>query len=100
MCYNYEPKGNIVDDEAYNKKIEDQARAYEALCRRCGECCGAGGEDPCNNLTKLEDGTYICSRYADRHGPQQTRSGKIFTCVNIRDVHEYGMFFKNCGYNQ
>jgi len=89
-----------MDDDAYLKKLAERSAAYEKLCRRCGECCGANSDDPCNNLVKLEDGTYLCSRYEDRRGPQQTRSGKIFTCVDIRDVHEYGVFFNNCGYNK
>lgn len=88
------------DSLAYQQSTEASQRSYEALCRRCGECCGANGEDPCANLIREDNGRYRCSRYSDRHGPQQTVSGRIFTCVNIRDVQAFGVFYNNCPYGK
>jgi hypothetical protein len=88
-----------MDDNAYNMKLKDQEASREALCRHCGECCGAFGADPCERLTPNGDGTFDCGVYTDRLGPQKTRSGIIFTCVTIRDVHKHGVFYNNCAYN-
>ena len=89
-----------VESEQYQKKLEMQEANYEALCRRCGECCGAFGSDPCAQLSPTEDGHFACSAYADRLGPQKTRSGVIFTCVTIRDVHQHGVYYNDCAYNR
>jgi uncharacterized cysteine cluster protein YcgN (CxxCxxCC family) len=87
-----------MEDTSYQKKLEEQEAAYEALCRRCGECCGAFGEDPCEHLVETGDGRHECDSYADRLGPQKTRSGVIFTCVTMRNVHKHGVFYNNCAY--
>jgi len=89
-----------MEDTAYYKKLQEQEVSYEALCRRCGECCGAFGKDPCEHLVRAVDGRYACSAYADRLGPQKTVSGTIFICVTIRDVHKHGVFYNNCAYNR
>ncbi len=86
------------DDALYEKKLEEQEAAHEALCLRCGVCCGAGGADPCGNLVRAADDRYDCAAYADRLGPQRTVSGHIFTCVTIRDVHKHGVFYPDCAY--
>lgn len=83
----------------YGKKMGDLEASHEALCRRCGECCGASGADPCSQLRPTDGGRYVCAAYADRLGPQKTRSGVIFTCVTIRDVHRHGVFYNDCAYN-
>ena len=87
-----------MDDLAYFKKLEYQNEAYEALCRRCGVCCGASTSDPCANLTKRADGTYDCSVYAARHGIQRSVSGSMFACVNIREVIASGTEYPDCPY--
>lgn len=89
-----------MEDTKYCKRLEEQAQAHEALCRRCGECCGASGEDACADLLRTADGRYTCGVYADRLGPRKTRSGVIFTCVTIRDVHKHGVFYNDCAYNK
>jgi hypothetical protein len=86
------------DDAIYAKKLEEQEAAREALCRRCGVCCGVGGSDPCGNLVEVSDGRYDCAAYAGRLGPQKTRSGHIFTCVTMRDIHKHGVFYPDCAY--
>lgn len=87
-----------MDDLSYFKKLECQDEAYEALCRRCGECCGASSSDPCANLIKLEDETYSCRAYETRRGLQASISGNMFACVNIRDVISSGAYYPDCPY--
>ena len=87
-----------MDNNLYAKRLEGQEAAYEALCRRCGECCGADGTDPCSNLVKLEDGHYHCKTYETRLDLQKTLSGRVFMCVNIRDVIKRGTRYNNCPY--
>ena len=89
-----------VENEQYQNILEAQDAAHEAICRRCGECCGAFGSDPCAQLLPTADDHFVCSAYADRLGPQRTRSGAIFTCVTIRDVHQHGVYYNNCAYNR
>ena len=72
-------------------------KEFEALCLRCGKCCGAGG-DPCAKLVKNDDGKYTCEAYDARLGLQLTVSGKPFTCVPINDVINKGMPNQACGY--
>ena len=86
-----------MDDAAYQKYLEKKAESYESLCKRCGECCGAGN-DPCASLVAEKDGTYSCSTYGDRLGMQKTVSGKIFTCVPIKDNMLKGFSGPNCAY--
>jgi len=81
----------------YLKRKEEES---EALCERCGECCGAGG-DPCIHLARdRESGKYYCRVYEDRLGPQQTVSGSVFNCVNIKDNMRFGALTPNCAYNR
>jgi hypothetical protein len=89
-----------MDDTSYLKKAEEQKIAYEALCRRCGVCCGAFGPDPCASLVKTADGRYDCGAYADRLGPRLTVSGAMFACVTIRDVQKHGVFYPGCAYGE
>lgn len=89
-----------AENEQYQKKLEEQETIYEALCRRCGECCGAFGSDPCSQLSPTKDGRFVCIAYTDRLGPQKTRSGVIFTCVTMRDVHKHGVYYNDCAYNR
>jgi len=80
--------------------VEYQKKKYEehhSLCKRCGTCCGAGW-DPCVNLIKQADNTYLCKSYDNRLGPQMTASGSIFTCVEIRDHINKDYSIPNCPY--
>lgn len=99
VLWYYIPAMRDDGNEQYQRKLEDREDGYEALCRRCGECCGASGSDPCARLSPSGDGRFVCTAYASRLGPQMTRSGVIFTCVTIRDVHKHGVYYNNCAYS-
>lgn len=88
------------DEQIYAEKERAREAAHEALCKCCGRCCGAEMSDPCSRLVKQPDGRYLCSAYANRLGPQTTVSGKIFTCVTIRDVHKHDIHYPGCGYDR
>lgn len=88
-----------MDDLKYIKKQEEDLARHESLCRQCGECCGAYGSDPCSNLVKRPEGGYYCKNYKDRLGVQKTVSGKVFTCVTIRDVQKRDIYYSGCGYS-
>jgi len=90
----------MSDDKVYTNKQDEDERYYESLCKRCGTCCGAGGNDPCVNLKKDSLGKYFCDSYEDRIGQHKTVSGSTFTCVPIRDVMTYAPPFAGCGYNR
>ena len=87
-----------MDETAYEKVLADRDAAYESLCLRCGQCCGAHSEDPCRQLEKMPDGRYGCKVYDRRHGLQETISGRSFMCVNIRNVITAGAEYYNCPY--
>lgn len=87
-----------MDGRAYFKKQEDYFSEHEALCKRCGRCCGVETSEPCSNLKKSADGRYHCASYENRFGPQLTVSGRAFTCVPIRDVVRKGLPYEGCGY--
>jgi uncharacterized cysteine cluster protein YcgN (CxxCxxCC family) len=87
-----------MSEETYQQKQKEMDDEYEALCRRCGWCCGARDGDPCVNLEKLADGTYFCRVYPNRIGQQKTVSGKSFTCIPIRVVRTYHKLYPLCPY--
>jgi len=86
-----------MDEMAYSQKQKEEEQKYEALCRRCGACCGAYGTDPCVRLKKDAGGKYYCNDYDNRIGLQTTISGKNFACVPIRDLRP-NLPFKGCVY--
>ena len=86
-----------MDDALYLRKQDEWAKAFEALCLRCGECCGIKN-DPCSNLAMTQDGKCICNVYDKRIGSQKTISGKAFTCVPIGEVIKKGQPNRSCGY--
>ena len=86
-----------MDDNLYKQKQNEWLAEFEALCKRCGACCGVE-TDPCANLVKSPDGGYTCKIYEDRLGAQKTVSGKNFTCVPINEVINKGMPHSVCGY--
>jgi hypothetical protein len=86
-------------ESIYIRKQKEDELMYEALCKRCGTCCGAGSKDPCASLRKGPDGKYYCDVYDHRIGQRTTVSGNSFTCVPIRDVLTYAPPYPGCGYN-
>ncbi|MFA6281402.1 MAG: hypothetical protein WCY05_02735 [Candidatus Omnitrophota bacterium] len=58
---------------------------WEAICRRCGGCCGAF-DDPCQHLKKDSNNLYICEIYLNRLGTRKTIRGENFNCVSIKKI--------------
>ena len=86
-----------MDDGRYIHYTTETRNEYEALCKRCGRCCIAGG-DPCANLMKQADSSYFCKNYENRLGKQKTVSGSEFTCVEVRDHVSLGYTIEGCPY--
>lgn len=86
-----------MDDNLYKKKQDERFVELEALCKRCGKCCGVE-TDPCSDLVKSPDGRYTCKIYDERFGLRKTVSGRSFTCVPINEVINKGMPYSSCGY--
>ena len=89
-----------MDSREYFEKQDQQSADYEAICLRCGACCGALDGDPCLNLVKAADNKYFCKSYDTRIGTQKTVSGKQFHCVPIRNVLEYDGAHPGCAYKK
>ena len=88
------------DEETYRKKQDQGLVEHEALCKRCGKCCGTDSSEPCANLGTDPQGKYYCKSYDNRLGAQRTISGRTFTCVPIRDVLSKGLPYEGCGYTK
>jgi len=73
-----------MDSTRYINRLAEKDVEFEAVCKRCGECCGSL-DDPCSSLLKMPDGKYFCKDYDTRFGPKHTRSKKTFNCVSIRE---------------
>jgi len=86
-----------MDSGKYIHYTNETLSEYEALCKRCGRCCEAGG-DPCANLTKQADGRHYCKDYNNRLGKQKTVNGAEFTCVEVRDHVALGYTIDGCPY--
>ena len=86
-----------MDNSLYQKHLKEELVKYESICKRCGVCCGTSN-DPCSNLAYNGDGKYSCRVYDTRLGIQKTVSGKIFTCVPIKDNIRNGFVNPNCAY--
>ncbi|MCK5706212.1 MAG: hypothetical protein KAI43_01070 [Candidatus Aureabacteria bacterium] len=69
----------------YSSYITDKEKEHEALCKRCGACCGALN-DPCIHLQKDKQGKYFCDTYDNRTREHNTISGETFRCVDIRSI--------------
>ncbi len=69
----------------YENYMIQKEQEWEALCRRCGSCCGAF-EDPCENLAWTQEGQSYCIDYDNRFGLHKSKAGKEFQCVPIRNV--------------
>lgn len=76
-----------------------QEQKWEALCNRCGACCGIVEGDPCEHLREDGPGRYRCDVYRDRFGEHKTVSGRPLRCVPIRDIlHKSWPGDQCCGY--
>jgi len=86
-----------MDYYNYMGKKEEE---HEALCRRCGACCGAY-DDPCSHLKKDNNGKYYCDIYSNRFGPRVTVEGDKFDCVPIREIiHQHWPKDYLCAYKR
>lgn len=90
----------VPDTKRYETYQKERENWYESLCKRCGKCCGAGGQDPCKNLLEFGDGTYKCKVYPNGPGEQETVTGKKFNCVPIREVIKYRDTLLDCAYRK
>ena len=89
---------DLLRYQLYSEKV---VKDYEALCKRCGACCGVFENDPCVKLLKEEDGRYRCSDYANRFGMQKTVLGNEFKCVPLRRIRPGSWFGSwQCGYKR
>lgn len=87
-----------MDEDLYHTKQEEEEAGYEALCNRCGACCGALDGDLCVNLVKDGLDKYYCKIYDNRFGMQVTLSGKSFRCIPIRILRGSGVSYPGCPY--
>jgi len=105
-------KMSDMDGIAYVDSQRKNSEEYEALCKQCGKRCGLE-TDPCANLKKgmsgrlacltsvpEQSGRYYCAVYDSRLGRQVTVSGRVFTCVEIREVIRVGLPNEGCGYGR
>jgi hypothetical protein len=74
-----------MENKEYQDYLIQKEKEWEALCIRCGSCCGAF-EDPCENLARDQDKKSYCIDYENRFGLHKSKSGKEFKCVPIRNV--------------
>lgn len=74
------------DEKRYHDLQDKKLYEWEALCRRCGACCGRVEGDPCSHLVHDKEGNYGCAIYNDRFGMRHTLGGREFYCVPIRDI--------------
>ncbi len=75
-----------MDKGAYYKVLCDKFMTSEALCKRCGACCGAREGDPCEHLSQDNEDRYFCDVYDERFGLRKTVSGEPILCVPIRNM--------------
>lgn len=93
-----EDRLSAMEDARYLEKQEEAQAWHEALCRRCGYCCGLDDNDPCRHLTKCQEGNYSCAVYGRRLGHHHTVSGKLFSCVPIREWLRSESSGSSCAY--
>ena len=93
-------RGLGIGQERYLERQKEQAKEYEARCRRCGACCGVKASDPCINLIKDGDDKYFCKAYDNRIGQQVTVSGKSFSCIPIRVFLQFNPPYPKCAYSK
>lgn len=86
------------DTSRYDGSQKRRMAEHEAMCRRCGICCGSTDGDPCAELINNGDGTYMCGIYQARLGPRKTISGRSFNCVPVMENIRKGARYENCPY--
>src|SRR5512147_536549 len=90
-----------TEEERYRRREDERERWWEALCGRCGACCGVADGDPCENLTRDAGGRWACGIYENRFGIHRTVSGKEIRCVPIRQIlHKSWPGDACCGYKK
>jgi hypothetical protein len=88
-------------EEGFQEWLNQKEGRWEALCGRCGACCGAVEGDPCEHLLGSKKGEYYCSIYQNRFGEHRTVSGKVFKCVPIKQIiHNSWPGDECCGYKR
>jgi len=75
-----------MDENLYNQIQDRKLHEHEALCKRCGSCCGVLEGDLCEHLQKTPDKGYFCDIYENRFGLRKTVKGEPVLCVPIRDM--------------
>jgi len=89
----------VMDKEKYEANQKEKFLKFEAICKRCGACCGSEDTEPCINLAReAKTGTYYCKDYENRIGLQKTASGKPFHCIPIRELIAHNLLRPNCAY--
>ena len=89
------------DDQKYDQMQEQQLSQWEESCQCCGACCGIVDGDPYEHLIESASGKYQCAIYESRFGLHQTKSGKPFKCVPIREIlHMPWPGNQNCSYKR
>jgi hypothetical protein len=84
----------------YNDYFVKSQKRWEALCNRCGGCCGAY-DDPCEHLRKDSETTYYCEIYQERLGERKAVSGDKFDCVCVKEIlHTHWKNDHLCVYKQ
>ena len=74
-----------IIQEQYQAYMRAKEHDWEALCRRCGGCCGAF-DDPCRHLKRDSQGKTYCEIYDKRFGLRETVNNDKFNCVHIREI--------------
>jgi len=88
----------MSEDYLYHLKQKEQE--WEALCSRCGGCCGAF-DDPCKHLQKDAEGLSFCEIYEQRFGIRETQRGEKFRCVPVAKIlHTHWKNEHLCKYKQ
>jgi len=88
-----------LDQVRYQERQEKEAQDWEARCHSCGMCCGVKDKDPCEELVLQKSGKYSCKVYSNRFGLHKTKSGRVFSCVPLRDIlHQSWPGDEQCSY--
>ncbi|MBF0490441.1 MAG: hypothetical protein HQL15_07450 [Candidatus Omnitrophica bacterium] len=89
------------DQEHYIQWQKKEEERWEALCGRCGACCGAFDKDPCVHLSRDELKKYYCTIYENCFGIKKTVNGNDIVCGSIRTIlHSHWPGDDCCGYKK
>jgi len=88
-----------MDEERYADTQDSKILEHEALCKRCGACCGVTENNPCEHLRPAGEGKYSCDIYEERFGLRKTVKGDPVLCVPVRKVlHKDWLGRNGCAY--